>query len=835
MPQLAAAALAAAASYGAGAFAASIGFSALASQIIGAVVGLVVATGLSLLMGRPKPSATAQAQDRFQTARSGVAPRQVVYGQAMVTGPIVYMASAGTYKEVITVVVPVAGHAIQGYDAIWVNNYRIPIGVYCSGAGDGTTGSGVGGTAGLNAYAYAHIPKNIGDSASLDGSYVIQSGGTVPAYNAGDGVVQLWLWDGTQSAADAQIIADSGGEWTTDHKLLGVAYIHARITFSKDVFPGGLQSISAEIRGKADIYDPRDASTGYSNNPALCIRDYLAADFGLSIPSTEFDDDYWIAAANICDEDVATNLAGTETQLRYTLDGSFKLDTRPADIVESLLTSCAGTVTYVQGLYRLYVGAYDAPSVAITEDDFAGRISVTTSRPRRDQVNTISGTYVEPDQNWSAVAFPQVVYAAAVTADGETIEASVNYPYTIDATRVQRLARLHLLLARSSQVSFDAVFKYGMLRMAIWDTAAVTIADFGWSSQVFRCVAWSYDPTTGLVTAKMQMEDSAAYTWTYSDAAAPILSPTTSLESPLTLAAYSTPTITAGTETNEDGTVVPKLDVTWTQAATPYTTATEVQWRRRSRWIINGALTIGYRPYRAISQDTDWSSATVEFPGTSYTIKPTLPGVAYDVRIRVIAGQVRGAWTTTAASSGGKTVGPSNPSGVSVTAIVGGYSVAWTRPSDYDLAGIAVYEDLGAGKVYVGESNGSGHVVKTGQGDFTARTVYVVARNTTGYYAGDTKAVASASYVNAGSVTPLQARTADIQANAVTSITSISSTTDRANSSASWEDVLTLGTITASAGDVITLLWQANVSIYDNGSGSVVSGSGSEMNGTDNG
>ena len=60
----------------------------------------------------------------------------------------------------------------------------------------------------------------------------------------------------------------------------------------------------------------------------------------------------FIAAANICDEDVATLGYGK----RYTCNGVVDLTDNPRDILEAMLGSCAGYLTYTGGKWRLQVG-----------------------------------------------------------------------------------------------------------------------------------------------------------------------------------------------------------------------------------------------------------------------------------------------------------------------------------------------------------------------------------------------------------------------------------------------------------------------------------------------
>jgi len=58
--------------------------------------------------------------------------------------------------------------------------------------------------------------------------------------------------------ADANLVADIS-QWTTAHKIQGKAYIYAKFTFDKDVYPNGVPNVSAIIKGKK-LFDPRATS-----------------------------------------------------------------------------------------------------------------------------------------------------------------------------------------------------------------------------------------------------------------------------------------------------------------------------------------------------------------------------------------------------------------------------------------------------------------------------------------------------------------------------------------------------------------------------------------------
>lgn len=115
----------------------------------------------------------------------------------------------------------------------------------------------------------------------------------------------------SSQTADANLVAENVG-WTTNHRLRGRAYLYAKMSFFADRWPTGIPNLKAEVRGRK-CYDPRSALTVWSANPAICIRDYLTAAFGLGATSAEIDDTALIAAANICDEYVLSSSPKTIT------------------------------------------------------------------------------------------------------------------------------------------------------------------------------------------------------------------------------------------------------------------------------------------------------------------------------------------------------------------------------------------------------------------------------------------------------------------------------------------------------------------------------------------
>ncbi|MEY2631486.1 MAG: hypothetical protein RIR00_140, partial [Pseudomonadota bacterium] len=70
------------------------------------------------------PSFTMQAQARTHVIRSAVANRNIVYGRAMVSGPLVF-AAASSDNQTLHLVIAIAGHEIDAVEDIYFNDEAI--------------------------------------------------------------------------------------------------------------------------------------------------------------------------------------------------------------------------------------------------------------------------------------------------------------------------------------------------------------------------------------------------------------------------------------------------------------------------------------------------------------------------------------------------------------------------------------------------------------------------------------------------------------------------------------------------------------------------------------
>jgi hypothetical protein len=271
-------------------------------------------------------------QDRDVMVRSGVAPRNVIYGRAKVSGPIVFAHSTGTKGEYLHLVVALAGHECDAVEKIYFNEVELPAldgnGFVQSGPFSRTvTRHETVEYSAVSSITLAHTPSRIisvsipvpgGDPIDPEIPYTL-SGSTLTLDGYHQTVIVNYEWTeadpvvrikvhlgGAGQVADPDLVAECGDKWTSAHRGDGITYLYVRLRYDQDIFGQvGLPNISALMRG-AKPYDPRTGLTVWSDNSALCTAHYLRhATLGLGSSSAEVPDAEVSVAANVSDETVS--------------------------------------------------------------------------------------------------------------------------------------------------------------------------------------------------------------------------------------------------------------------------------------------------------------------------------------------------------------------------------------------------------------------------------------------------------------------------------------------------------------------------------------------------
>jgi hypothetical protein len=323
-------------------------------------ITVVISTGLNKLFGKSADNNLGGFENRMQMVRSPIAPRQIVYGEARVSGPLILAHVTGSKNEYLNMIVAVAGHEVN----------------------------------------------EIGD-VYLDDEVVIEGSGTTPIAKYTGFIDCVKLLGTDAQTVDSTMDTNMGGTWGTNHRLRGIAAIYLRLLWDPDKFPGGVPNVSCVVQGKK-LYDFRDTTTAYGTNPILALYDFMTnARYGLGIPAADLDiaaSGTWEVAADVCDELQPLDAGGDET--RYTVNGSTDTGARPTETINTLVAAMAGRLYYVSGEYRVYAGAYEAPSITLDEDDLVGPITVATDIPRREKFNSIKGVFANPVADWELTDFP---------------------------------------------------------------------------------------------------------------------------------------------------------------------------------------------------------------------------------------------------------------------------------------------------------------------------------------------------------------------------------------------------------------------------------------------
>jgi hypothetical protein len=438
-------------------------------SLSGTVMGhflVSTAMGAALNALTPKPSIGSSNGYSIQGESGAALDHQIIYGETRVGGVRVYDASTGGKNEFLHRIIAFAGHEIDSYVDIYLND----------------------------------------EVVTLDGN------GNVTSPSRYNGYVRIKKYLGTDTqTADPDLLSETAtlteGRWTSQHRLQGIAYLYIRLKYNQDAFPNGIPSVSAVIRGKK-VYDPRTATTAWSNNPALCLRDYLISDYGFAQNSSKIDDSLVEVAADICEETV-------EGEDRYTCNGAFVTSLGPNQIITDILTSMGGLFWYSQGKWKMKAASYLVPSLSFNEDDLRSGISLSTRHSRRDNFNTVKGTFRGSESDWQEADYPEVSDPAFVSADNGIVN-TLDYrlPFTSSSLTAQRIARIALNRNRE-QLTVSAAFGLRAFAVQVGDNILLTNSRFGWTDKPFEVTSWSFGLTDGLdlqVNMVLRETSSAVFT-----------------------------------------------------------------------------------------------------------------------------------------------------------------------------------------------------------------------------------------------------------------------------------------------------------------------------------
>lgn len=259
MPQVAAGAVLSGVFAGSSLATLTIGFS------LSAFAGSLILGGLSYAL-TPKPKKSSNIgqgpQPGTVAVRQSDLTHTYVYGHTRVVRGYAHMASTNSNRDLHLILMLCQGE-LRAINEIWVDDYCIPPD-WIDANGNVTQGR----------YAnYMKIYKHLGSVDQL---------------------------------ADEQAVLNMP-EWTTAHRLQGIAYIYVIMIKNQDVYPTGVPNLTAIVEGPTE-YDPRTDAQIWTTNLAIHAYDYITRAEAYATDTQDTDMANVSAQANICDEIVTVEL-----------------------------------------------------------------------------------------------------------------------------------------------------------------------------------------------------------------------------------------------------------------------------------------------------------------------------------------------------------------------------------------------------------------------------------------------------------------------------------------------------------------------------------------------
>lgn len=470
--------------------AAAVGAGAVGTALISAGISLALGFAARALGPKPKGFSTGNVGHRLSLRIDPNAEREFAFGMAATAGTLVYHHVYGPNgNDFLQMVFALADHECESLEKVYVDGKPVTL-----------------------------VPEQ-------DGSY------TVSEY---PGTMQLWFHSGAwDQAANTELVANSGGRWTSDDRGRGVCYVVARLKFNEKHYPRGDPKFLFVIKG-AKLYDWRKDDTAggvgnhrwddpstweWTDNPAVILYNYrrgirIAGQrvVGMNTPASSLPLADWTAAANACDELVPLKAGGTEK--RYRAGGVISSAATHRDNIQDLLATMAAREVDSGGVIKLLPGASQVPVATVTDGDLMAldAVEIAPKRPRNELVNAIFGSFHDPAQAYDAVALPPRISSIDEAEDGGVrLEEHYALDFVPSGTQGQRVLEIIRRRARR-QMTVKARFRSRLSVLEAGDWISWTSERYGWVGKTFEVASAQVD-TDLTVTVLLRETDSLVYTW----------------------------------------------------------------------------------------------------------------------------------------------------------------------------------------------------------------------------------------------------------------------------------------------------------------------------------
>lgn len=637
-----------------------------------------IGAGLSMISRAlaPKPDLGSQMAGQTVMTRDAAHSRKIVYGRARIGGNVVYLESTGTDNKYLWLVTAIAGHEIDAYEQVWFNDQKV------------------------------------WENGNFTSAWATQGNSATSPY------IDIGFYKGDQTTADnnaqrgSASLVENSTKWTDNHKLLGTAYMVVKLTYDQDKFAQGLPNISTVIRGKK-VYDAQKDSTSpyyesslgvstqrennsatwqWSQNPALCIRDYLVdVRYGLGESVDNILRSSIDTATDVCNETIT--LSDTTSQVRYTMDGVIDTGNSIKANIENMTGAMIGRLVYSGGKFELHAGKYVAPTVTIDESMIIGEISVQTKQSRRNAYNGVKGVFLSETDNYILADYPAQISSTYAAQDGDPIYLDMPLPYTVNNIRAQRLAKLALKRSRQ-QEAITIPCNLNALKFKIGDNISVTNTRLGYSGKVFEVVGYSMGFSADQMVVNVEAIETAAsiWDWATSDEEVFLGAGEVDLYDGTVAIAPASVSVAGDSFLAADGTFSTSFNVSWPDAVDAFT----------DHYVVEHKLTTASDYF---SQQTKTSP---------FTIIGLQNGQQYNVRLKAVNGiGVSSSYVSATQTAATDTTAPDVPTNPTAKGEYRQIQISWTNPTQKDLKFVEVFRSDTVDGTYNYVGNGDTSFIDT--------------------------------------------------------------------------------------------------------------------------
>ena len=631
--------------------------------VVTAIITTIITTAISYLLA-PKPKAPRQSSNDevkgiLVNKDANNNPIPVVYGQRQVGLTRVYVESSGVD-----------------------NQYLYIAGVLCEGGG-----------AGIESIDEIYVDDKLvtWSGALTDGTLRTVNSSDTNFYKDGTSLISVQGFYGLDNQSASSLLQEQAN-WTTNHKLSGLAYLAIRLKWNQDAF-SGIPEIRVTLKGKK-IYDPRLDSTkggsgshrqdtastwAYSKNSSLVLLDYLRnARYGKGLPNSAFETNYdsFKTSANTCETQVTPYTSGTNINLFEThavLDSEKKV----IDNVRELLVPMRAIFNYTQGKYKVIIEGTGSSQLLLNKDNVVSEVKLQGEN-KSEKYNRVVGTFTNPSKDYQSdtVSYPpfddsglavEDRHATMLSADNDTLlERSFDMIHVTSPYQAEEICENILKRSRNCLKAEVTITSEG-LNLAIGDIVTATYDTAGFSEKPFRVMSLSINADSTVNLGLEEHQDNF-YTWE-SKSQVPTINDTV-LPNPFSVSAPASVTLDDQLIEYSDGVVITALDVTIGASPDSFVDYYQVEYKLSTAtdYIIHG-----------------------QGKGLTQRILNVVDGSLYNVRVRAFNTLgVGSTYTSASRTIIGGIASPADVEDFSCNIIGSDAHLSWTQIPDLDLAYYAI-------------------------------------------------------------------------------------------------------------------------------------------------